>query len=107
MRSKYFFAFILLFCFLNNSHAQGFLKAQGKIIVNGEGEKFILRGMGIGGWMLQEGYMFKLSHLGQQYKIKEKIKELVGEEKTKQFLPGMVVESYHQNRYRFNGRMGI
>jgi endoglucanase len=41
--------------------------------------------MGIGGWVLQEGYMFKLSHLGQQYRIKEKIKELVGEEKTNQF----------------------
>jgi endoglucanase len=85
MRSKYFFTCILLFCFLNNNHAQGFLKAKGKIIVNGKGEKFILRGMGIGGWVLQEGYMFKLSHLGQQYKIKEKIKELVGEEKTNRF----------------------
>lgn len=85
MRLKYFLTCILLFGFLNKNHAQGFLKAQGKIIVNGKGEKFILRGMGIGGWVLQEGYMFKLSHLGQQYKIKEKIKELVGEEKTKQF----------------------
>lgn len=66
-------------------HAQGFLKAKGKLIVNEKGEKVILRGMGLGGWMLQEGYMFKLSNLGQQYRIKAKIKELVGEERTNQF----------------------
>jgi endoglucanase len=76
---------VVLISFFNTITAQGFLKANGKIIVNGKGEKVILRGMGIGGWMLQEGYMFKLSHLGQQYRIKEKIKELVGEEKATQF----------------------
>jgi endoglucanase len=65
--------------------AQGFLKAKGRIIVNEKDEKYILRGMGLGGWMLQEGYMFRLSALGRQYLIKEKIRELVGEEKTKQF----------------------
>jgi endoglucanase len=65
--------------------AQGFLKADGKLIVNGKGEKIILRGMGLGGWMLQEGYMFRVSNLGQQHHIKEKINELVGEEKTNQF----------------------
>jgi endoglucanase len=77
-------AFVWMSAF-NTIAAQGFLKANGKIIVNGKGEKVILRGMGIGGWMLQEGYMFKLSNLGQQYRIKEKIQELVGAEKTKQF----------------------
>src|SRR6478735_4447705 len=76
---------LLLLCAFYTSHAQGFLKTNGKIIVNGKGEKIILRGMGIGGWMLQEGYMFRLGNLGQQYKIKEKITELVGAEKAKQF----------------------
>jgi hypothetical protein len=66
------------------SNAQ-LLKAQGKLIVNDKGEKVILRGMGLGGWMLQEGYMFRLSNLGQQYRIKAKIQEVVGAEKTKQF----------------------
>jgi endoglucanase len=67
------------------SHAQGFLRADGNIIVNEKDEKVILRGMGLGGWMLQEGYMFHVSNIGQQYRIKEKIAELVGEEKTNQF----------------------
>src|SRR5882724_11646619 len=66
-------------------YAQGFLKASGKIIVDGRGEKFILRGMGLGGWMLQEGYMFHVSNLGRQYIIKSKIEDVVGTEKTNQF----------------------
>lgn len=67
------------------SYGQGFLKADGKLIVNEKGEKVILRGMGLGGWMLQEGYMFKLGNIGQQYRIKAKIEDVVGKEKTKQF----------------------
>ena len=74
-----------IFLFLHQGYAQGFLKAKGKIIVDGNGEKIILRGMGLGGWMLQEGYMFRLGSIGQQYRIREKIEELVGKEKTKLF----------------------
>ncbi|MEO6836791.1 MAG: cellulase family glycosylhydrolase [Ginsengibacter sp.] len=61
-----------------NIYSQGFLKVNGKHIVNDKNKDFILRGMGFGGWMLQEGYMFDLGFLGQQYKIKEKITELIG-----------------------------
>ncbi|MEI9908352.1 MAG: cellulase family glycosylhydrolase [Bacteroidota bacterium] len=67
-----------------NSHGQ-FLKTKDGAIVNEKGETVILRGMGLGGWMLQEGYMFRLSNLGQQYRIKEKITDVAGPEKTKQF----------------------
>jgi aryl-phospho-beta-D-glucosidase BglC (GH1 family) len=63
----------------------GFLKAKGKVIVDGGGKTFILRGMGMGGWMLQEGYMFRLGGIGPQYKIKQKIEELVGVEKASEF----------------------
>lgn len=58
--------------------AQGFLKVNGKKIENDVNKDFILRGMGFGGWMLQEGYMFHLEFLGQQYKIREKITQLIG-----------------------------
>src|SRR5688572_9879534 len=63
----------------------GFLKAKDKVVVDPAGETMILRGMGLGGWMLQEGYMFRLSQLGQQYRIKEKITSLVGTEKADEF----------------------
>ncbi|GAB3918665.1 cellulase family glycosylhydrolase [Mucilaginibacter boryungensis] len=69
----------------NYASSQGFLKAQGKLIVNEKGEKVILRGMGLGGDMLQEGYMFKVAMLNQQYKIRAGIEDLVGAEKTAKF----------------------
>ncbi|WP_341836450.1 cellulase family glycosylhydrolase [Chitinophaga pollutisoli] len=65
--------------------AQGFLKRSGGIIVNEKGENVLLRGFGLGGWMLQEGYMLKVYREGQQYRIRERIQELVGEERTAAF----------------------
>lgn len=56
------------------------LKTSGQKIVNDKGENIQLRGLGLGGWMLQEGYMLKTADFaGPQYKIKEKIAELIGE----------------------------
>ena len=71
-----FFLTFLFFC--SSLYSQGFLRVNGKHIENDKNKDFILRGMGFGGWMLQEGYMFDLGFLGQQYKIKEKITELIG-----------------------------
>jgi endoglucanase len=85
MRKFFPLLLLMLLCCSKEIAAQGFLKVKGKQIVNAKGENVILRGMGLGGWMLQEGYMFKVSNLGQQYKIKEKISDVVGEEKTKLF----------------------
>jgi endoglucanase len=76
---------LLLFCFCDKGFGQGFLKAQGQLIVNEKGEKIILRGIGLGGWMLQEGYMLKLGKVGPQYRIREKITGLVGPEKAAAF----------------------
>jgi len=60
-------------------NSQGFLHAEGQRIVNGKGENVLLRGMGLGGWMLQEGYMLNVRGIGQQqHTIKAKIAELVG-----------------------------
>ncbi|WP_204349461.1 hypothetical protein, partial [Stenotrophomonas maltophilia] len=43
--------------------------------------------MGLGGWMLQEGYMLQLGQLGsgQQHRIRAAIADLIGEEKTAEF----------------------
>ena len=67
------------------AQAQSFLRADGTRIVNEEGEPVILRGMGLGGWVLQEGYMLQLGELGQQHVIRARIADLIGEEKTEAF----------------------
>jgi len=65
---------------------QGFLHRDGQNIVDGNGKNVLLRGLGVGGWMVQEGYMLQTqSFASPQYKIRQKIKELVGEEATKEF----------------------
>lgn len=67
-------------------HAQNFLRVEGQQIVNEKGETILLRGMGLGGWMLQEGYMLKVQGIPQQQNvIKNNIAALIGKEKTDQF----------------------
>lgn len=48
-------SFCLSFFSALAAHGSGYLKADGQYIVNEQGEKVVLRGMGLGGWMLQEG----------------------------------------------------
>ncbi|ALJ12552.1 cellulase family glycosylhydrolase [Sphingopyxis macrogoltabida] len=67
------------------AHAEGMLKVRGTQIVDDSGRPVILRGMGLGGWMLQEGYMLKLGEIGQQHRIRARLVELVGEERTAEF----------------------
>ena len=77
--------FLLTFSVAFKVQSQGYLKADGKKIVNQNGENVLLRGIGLGGWMLQEGYMMKINANGQQYKIKQRLEELIGPEKTESF----------------------
>ena len=62
------------------------MRAAGQDIHNEKGESVLLRGMGLGGWMLQEGYMLQTaSFANAQHKIREEIVKLIGEEKTEAF----------------------
>jgi endoglucanase len=68
------------------SFGQGFLHRKGQEIVDKNGENVVLRGLGLGGWMVQEGYMLKTgSFAGPQHLIEQKITELIGAENTKEF----------------------
>jgi hypothetical protein len=73
--------------FLNCTHArcQGFLHAKDGLIVDGQGKEVLLRGMGLGGWMLQEGYMLGINKDGTQHSIKARISDLVGEDECEKF----------------------
>lgn len=64
---------------------QGFLKADGKKITDEKGKNVLLRGMGLGGWMLQEGYMLHVTKDSRQYRIRERLEELMGPAETKEF----------------------
>ncbi|MFN7117028.1 MAG: cellulase family glycosylhydrolase [Saprospiraceae bacterium] len=79
---------LLCWCciFIQSLDAQGFLRVQDQRIVNEKGENVLLRGMGLGGWMLQEGYMLRVQGIGQQqHVIRKNLEDLVGKEKTATF----------------------
>ncbi|MBL1205191.1 MAG: carbohydrate-binding protein [Calditrichaeota bacterium] len=77
---------VSIFVVINNLSAEGFLKTDGKKIVDEQGNEIILRAMGLGGWMVQEGYMLQTSSFaGPQHKIRAHIEELIGTEKTQTF----------------------
>jgi endoglucanase len=64
----------------------GFLHARGQDIVNEKGEKVMLRGVGLGNWMLPEGYMWKFGNDGDRpRRIEKLVSDLIGPEKAKFF----------------------
>lgn len=64
----------------------GFVKTAGRKLVNGEGIEILLRGVGLGGWLLPEGYMWCFPGQGDRpRRIEKMIEELIGEEKSKLF----------------------
>src|SRR5205807_10434449 len=77
-RTSVLFSVLLLLAGHSQGQPSGFLRAKNARIVNDQGNEIILRGMGLGGWMLQEGYMFGLKNEGTQHSIKARITDLVG-----------------------------
>ncbi len=76
------FLFFLIFQQISGPVAfgyDGFLRASGKFIIDGKGQPVLLRGMGLGGWMLQEGYMLETADFaGTQHEIKARIQDVAG-----------------------------
>ncbi|UMY67041.1 MULTISPECIES: carbohydrate-binding protein [unclassified Flavobacterium] len=63
-----------------------FVHQSGQTIVDGNNNNLLLRGLGLGGWMLQEGYMLQMSSFaGPQHEIRAKIQQLCGEANTDAF----------------------
>lgn len=83
--SRSIFLFLAIFILVKSNNGQGILRVHGKKIENDVQKDFMILAMGLGGWMLQEGYMLQLGFLGQQYKIKNKIASMVGPDAMRQF----------------------
>lgn len=63
--------------------AQNFLHTSGKYIYDGTGNEVILRGIGTGNWLLQEGYMMKSAEVaGPMYQFRQKLIQTIGVERT-------------------------
>lgn len=63
-----------------------FLHTSGQDIVNESGSKIYLKGVGLGNWLLPEGYMWKFGGLGDRpRKIEKVVADLIGKEKAADF----------------------
>lgn len=63
-----------------------FLHTSGQDIVNENGDKIMLRGVGLGNWLLPEGYMWKFGNEGDRPRRIEKIvSDLIGPDNAKKF----------------------
>ena len=62
------------------------LKTSGQKIVDENENEVILKGMGLGGWMLMEGYMMQSSEVADtQHEFRNRLVDLIGEDKTDEF----------------------
>lgn len=79
-------AFLLILFFQTYTFSQGYLHRSGTTIVDGNNKEVILHGIGIGGWMVQEGYMFGNSgNSYTQHGLKAKLAALIGNTETEKF----------------------
>lgn len=66
--------------------ALSFLHTRGQDMVNDEGEKVLLRGVGLGNWMLPEGYMWRFGNEADRpRRIEHLVSSLLGEEEAARF----------------------
>ena len=77
--------FVFLF-FLSISLFSQNIKRYNSVIIDQNNNEVILKGIGLGGWMLQEPYMFNyIGAADAQYDFKEKLVEFIGQENTDAF----------------------
>ena len=77
--------FVILF-FLSISLFSQNIKRYNSVIIDENNYEVILKGIGLGGWMLQEPYMFNyIGAADAQYDFKEKLVEFIGQENTDAF----------------------
>jgi len=56
-----------------------YVQTAGKVILDDNGDTLLIRSMGVGGWMVQEGYMLQTaSFASPQHKIRDTIEDLIG-----------------------------
>ncbi len=72
---------------LNGYNDKTFFKTDGQEILNRQGEPVVIKGFGLGGWLLPEGYMFNISAPdgGSPTSIRRQIEDLIGPADTEEW----------------------
>jgi endoglucanase len=75
--------FFLLF--LCSRSVSAYLATDGQNFVDSKGNEVFLKGVGLGGWLVPEGYMLHIPGFGSPTSIKNMISDLIGTENTQEF----------------------
>ncbi|MEN6429067.1 MAG: cellulase family glycosylhydrolase [Phycisphaerales bacterium] len=79
-------AFVMALTCSPTRGALTFLRTRGQDMVDESGRKVLLRGVGLGNWMLPEGYMWKFGDQGDRpRKIEKIVSDLIGQESAARF----------------------
>jgi aryl-phospho-beta-D-glucosidase BglC (GH1 family) len=83
------------------SSSQKFVAVKGKQIVGPDGEPMLLKGIGIGNWLLPEGYMWGFRRANSPRLIDEVVCQLIGEEQARAFWRTFYERFFTQQDVRF------
>ncbi|RQV99548.1 MAG: hypothetical protein EH225_11405, partial [Calditrichaeota bacterium] len=86
---------IMLVLSLNSLAGMSFLRTSGQDIVDSSGTGILLRGYGLGGWLVPEGYMLHVPGYGSPSYIDSLVRDLIGDQNADNFW-----ESYRYNYVR-------
>ena len=94
---------------LDRSRVNGFLRVEGRTVVNGAGEEVLLAGWGLGNWLLCEGYMWLANNLprfDRPRRIEAVIEELTGSDYAAAFWPRFRENYIAEKDFEAMARMG-
>ncbi len=77
--------FIIIFYSSLNAQPKDFFSVSGKKILDGDGKEILLKGIGIGNWLVPEGYMFRLKKTNSPMMIDQMLRQLIGPAETNNF----------------------
>ncbi len=80
--------------------SEGYFRVDGTEILNGDGQPVVMKGIGLGGWLLPEGYMLHISTPGTTdgpTGIRNQMTDLIGEQNTDRFFD-IFTEKYVQEK---------
>ncbi len=92
MKLCYLSRYVTVILIILISPISAFLHTSGQEIVDSNGDPVLLRGMGLGGWLVPEGYILHIPGYGSPSDIENKIETLLGADLTEEFW-----DLYHYN----------
>ncbi len=107
MRRLVFLAGLVGISFFFTLSASAYLKSSGRDIVDADGNKILLRGLGLGGWLVPEGYQLHIPGYGSPTSIRNQIIDVIGMDNTDQFYQRYTANYVNENDIRQIAQWGF